>query len=592
MTASLWRCIRVSKTSIFAVALLRPLNAVAENHFGAQIVEIEHPLFESCNGSCAESYGLALVQVSARASPDKQSRSNVIGEPVPREIMAVGNSVSNSLSRTRSGKKADNERMKAEDDFTDDVEKNKKYSNRDRLHVDLSPDMVGMKRGFWSKLLSPPRQYHFRYLRFFRIVREESQVLGPAKKDMTVSGTTMWLVWLVLGMIATGLATWFICESMKVYLPHEPNLVSARGRPCWTIFCILLVFLLSITVFQITLQSILLVNKEVSVWPERVIKDDNQQPVYVHTYAINDPGRGCFEAAHGVWLSMAAGSLFAMGWRYHGNVQVSGALLAAFSLRGATLALIIALALEIVSDMLLSGTGISDDGPLWGCALSNLLVGIFEEGAKLLVVVLGTCICASLLRQRSERTTGYWGSFSADFLQRLLESPHAFMLAGVAVGFGFMTTENASYMMAVASTPRVDYTYADGKTEEDGGLFVATATILVRLLLNIHPWWAGLSAGRLASMLFDENSGYAMPSVTVFIVAIAPSATLHGAYDFFVGGSIPDVFALFAPPVFWLFSRFLFQWEWNQIHREAPIVISIEDDRVRKPQYNPSMKIH
>merc|ERR1719410_281232 len=92
------------------------------------------------------------------------------------------------------------------------------------------------------------------------------------------------------------------------------------------------------------------------------------------------------------------------------------------------------------------------------------------------------------------------GCCHKNFCHVWVTSPRALALAGLASGFGFMALENVEYILAVVMRPPQipegskedeDVGYSEGVT-----VVVTMIIIAVRVLLNLHPWLAGLSALR------------------------------------------------------------------------------------------------
>lgn len=96
-------------------------------------------------------------------------------------------------------------------------------------------------------------------------------------------------------------------------------------------------------------------------------------------------------------------------------------------------------------------------------------------------------------------------------------------------------------------------------------VFFTMMLTVVRVLLNIHPWLAGLSAARVASVIKDPISGVApMPSLAVLLWAIMPSSVVHASFDFILTVA-PGGVALLTPVVIWYCSRWMFAAAWEDV---------------------------
>eukprot|EP00928_Gymnodinium_smaydae_P053029 TRINITY_DN37111_c0_g1_i1.p1 TRINITY_DN37111_c0_g1~~TRINITY_DN37111_c0_g1_i1.p1 ORF type:complete len:646 (+),score=137.46 TRINITY_DN37111_c0_g1_i1:80-1939(+) len=467
------------------------------------------------------------------------------------------------------------------------------------LPVDIKPEDMHLRhisgRNDW--MMAPTRSHRFRFLPFVRQVMESARALRSkevrAPTPTSAEGewynhAAAWSAFFLFCLLALGSATWWLCSRLHVELPpaldplqkviivsgrsmspaedglslhEEAELVAAaRGRPVWSYACVVICFLLSTMVFAVTVVAVGMVNHQVLANPE-VVQESGGKIVVVTRFPISEPTKSGYEAGMGVAFSVAAASVLTFAWRWRKKVAITLSLLAQFALRGATLSLFIAIVLELLGEMVLQDGGVeTGEGFNIGNALMMIVVGASEETAKLLAVVLGTYASASALsRSRPSACCGR-------FWHVLVENRRALILAGFAVGFGFMINENAEYMMATASSPPMRYANTDGEeTDRVGESALATIaffTIMIRVLFNTHPWWCGISAARVAKLVYSEHRGVTMPSVGEFLWAIAPSALAHAAYDFVVSGGAPALFAMLAPPGFWMVSRWIFMDEW------------------------------
>lgn len=446
------------------------------------------------------------------------------------------------------------------------------------LPVDVSPEQAVFESMLTRKLnpnplavlLMPlPRQRRFRLLRFaMRAYERNMSGVDASQASLT------WTLWFFLGLVIMGCFTWFFCDRLQVGPSHSAaaedegnavaeaaNLARARGQPWWTHMCILSVLGLCTAVFWSTVTSIEMVNAHTQLHPEYYQYAPDGSIMTVTRYPISQPAKNGFESGQGVAFSAAMASILTFGWRYQGALRANAALLAQFAMRGATLSLVIAVMLEILGEYLLTYANIdAAEGATFGNLFMMIIVGASEEGAKLFAVVVCTVLTTSAL----ERSRGGY----CNVYTLLVENPRTLMLAALAVGFGFCINENAEYMISTACQPPMKYTYADdavGKVGEGSLQTVMIFTVLVRVLLNIHPWWTGISAARLGSLAFSpERDGQALPTTLEFLWAIWPSAAAHASYDFIVSSGLPGMVAIMAPPGFWYASRWVFQDLWQK----------------------------
>lgn len=321
-----------------------------------------------------------------------------------------------------------------------------------------------------------------------------------------------------------------------------------------------------------------MVNQTTAIEPE-VVEQSPDGPVTIIRYPIKEPGKGGFESGQGVFLSVVVGCILTFAWRWRGSVQISAPLLAQFALRGSTLALAMAILLELLGEAALSDVGIgTKEGFTFGNVCMMLIVGASEESTKLLAVFFGIWVSKAALVNSGQKGS-CWGA--------LVESPRALMLAGFAVGFGFMVNENAEYMIAVVSTPPMHYSTESADDEMVGAaalLLMSVLTICVRVLLNIHPWWAALSAGRLARVVFRDGRATAWPGCFEFMVAVIPSSLSHAFYDFLVGVDVPGVISMAIPLVFWLMARWAFFVAWDSYEEPQTRPVPVEGRIVKAPE--------
>jgi len=419
---------------------------------------------------------------------------------------------------------------------------------------------------------TPAMPYHFKSIacvepaRFFRLQSNASAASVKGRHSAEPCSVGMWAMgfFITLGML--GLLSTHCGSVKKVNIPHyDANLESARGRHCWITCCAANAFLLCSLVFAMTLVSIMDQNRMTRVDPvafDPMARDG--EDVIVHM--VRHPGERAFESGNGVALSVAIGWLVMLNWRHSGMVQITLGLLALFAVRGATVSLFISVLLEISGDIVLKeahgdSSIRSHNGPDILTLCQMLVAGVSEETSKVLALICGTWICAGALSAAAVpyRFLGCW--------RVLVESPRALMLAGLSIGFGFMTIENAGYLLTVAGTPPMDYRdEEDGSIDHLGGMALRVlriVIILVRVLLNLHPWLAGIAAARIARITFGEHRHTASLSGAEFLWCIWPSAMTHATYDFLIL-AVPGFLGICLPPVFWGLTCWAFVLEWDK----------------------------
>jgi len=129
-----------------------------------------------------------------------------------------------------------------------------------------------------------------------------------------------------------------------------------------------------------------------------------------------------------------------------------------------------------------------------------------------------------------------------------------------------MAVENAGDLTTVVSTPPTQYaTPSDPDPTQVGGTtleVISILTIFTRIVLNIHPWLAGMSAGRAAKVLYNKTGGPTSLGACGILVCMIPSALIHALYDFLLTMDMP-AWVILAPLVFWAFSRHYFSVLWD-----------------------------
>lgn len=455
-------------------------------------------------------------------------------------------------------------------------------ATRTGLPVDLTPDTLWVPRpheGAATLLLKPSKpSRRFGFIKFVRKVRQrnvesESELI---RQNVDTAASQSWNVRFFLGLVLMGGAVHLLCNQMLVEGKQEveDDMDAVYGRPCWVWFCAAIIFVFSSMVFWMTAVSVNMVNNEIENASQ---PQDAGDGVSVTRYPIDKPGKRALEAGLGVAMSAAVASILTFSWRWRGQDKIRASLLAQFALRGATLSGCIAMLLEYLGEVLIDATGQSTTGFSLGNAMMMLIVGASEEGAKLAAVIVGTWISLAALREADESV----GCCSRCW-RELVPTRRGLMLAGLAAGFGFMTMENSEYMIAVACTPPMKYTMADGDEDAVTGAVLnlqVFVTLFVRIFLNIHPWLTALSAGRVARFVFTEGRGLACLSCSEFIWAIYPSACAHALFDYLVGGGGPAILGLLAVPSVWMGARWGFQAEWAAVDEPSA---NVDDDKINK----------
>mmetsp|Transcript_26606 Transcript_26606/g.58420 ORF Transcript_26606/g.58420 Transcript_26606/m.58420 type:complete len:607 (-) Transcript_26606:31-1851(-) len=398
-------------------------------------------------------------------------------------------------------------------------------------------------------------------------VKPDDEFIQEVSEDKM--NTLTWLLGLAVALFFAFYFTRFVVDHMAVQEVPNLSFEIERGLRVWNKFCVVSVFLLCMATFVLTFTNIAVENVEILHEPQANRTEDSVN-VTVTRYDIKDAGSRSFQAALGVTLSAVVGSITVANWRRSGRVVVSEALLAHFALRGATVALAIAILLELLGAFVID---LATNAVSVGSMLVTMaVVGFSEEGAKLAMVMCGTWISANALTEAPPPggCRRAWRS--------LVENRRALITVGMAVGYGFMTAENAGYLLTSASTPAELRQYSDGRPDErvDGVTvnMLSFTTVLVRVLLNIHPWLAGISAARAGQIAFKDHRAGMSLGLFEFLWVLLPAALAHAVYDVLV---ISHAWlALFTPPVFWFLSRYWLAIEWDETERPENFVTDRE----------------
>lgn len=417
---------------------------------------------------------------------------------------------------------------------------------------------------------------------FFRIHDSKADVKSGSQVQV-VNMAVSFIIY-VITFLVVGMAVYFFCNSMQCQLPERESLIAERGSKCWIHCGFISVFLFSGFVFVMTLFTVVATNAKIEQEPTRT-ENIGAQTVTATSYVMNNLGLRCVEAAQGCVLSCALAAVTMYNWRHWESVNITGALLIQFFVRGATLAILITTLTEF-SGLLLVHKAEAVEGSyhyyLYNF-LDMLVVGFTEEGSKLAALVS----CAYLSARTLENVAP--GCWPRPCMCRVLcESPRAFMLAGLAVGYGFMTVENGEYMTAIVSTPVTTYSTPDTsaadtaaalRTENVMAQIMTLAQIGLRIFLNIHPWLVGVSAARILMIVWTREPDISLLGFTGFMWAVYPSALAHCLYDFLVSVG-PTVVQLLTPFVVFFFSRRAFYHMWT----EAPPEPKIALDKMQEPK--------
>lgn len=433
-----------------------------------------------------------------------------------------------------------------------------------------------VKRSQWSRLLTGyqlvyPEPQHPHHLWSFAFVdrrwRAARGIANSARSSSQQEGSEPLCVWfsgLVVSLALLGLLMLRAGESLKVDMQNgrEVELVAMRGRPCWTSCCACSVALLSLSSFLLTLFVLKAMSWKLQPGAGSS-NDDNGIVVDASgevRYAAH-PGERAYEAGQGVAFSVALACYVILRWRRNDSVQITWALLAQFAVRGATLSAIIATVLELIGQYCLMHEGMTTHqgseafqsadrkalgGTSLGVVLLMLVVGISEEFAKACAVVWGTWFSVAAARRAGPR-------FCGNGCRVLVESPRALMLVGLSVGCGFMTVENAGYLVASSlSYDKNDSAFADR--------IVRVVIILTRSGLNLHPFLTGITSARLARVVFRRSDGTF--TIAEFFQAMSISVLIHSTFDLLVL-ILPGLLVIPLPLTYYVACRHLFSKEWG-----------------------------
>lgn len=268
--------------------------------------------------------------------------------------------------------------------------------------------------------------------------------------------------------------------TVPVVVVSEEIVASVRGRPIWN-YVFLAVAVLVSAAFASTLTS---------------LAGDSVTGIFGGLALIT-----CFILARVVHIFLGRGQASFL----------STSLAAQFFLRGAVVSIFLAMVLEVVGM-----TELRPKAVPWKDLPIALLVGFSEEVAKMLSVIAGTVLIAASLPQDLVLLRPELNSQCLRTWTVLVESPRALAAAGIAVGFGFMMTENIEYFFMIF-------------TLSSFGESLAAAGM--RILLNLHPILTGLASSRLAKLVY-ASQGVRSISIGKVALALWPSIFLHALFDF------------------------------------------------------------
>jgi len=350
-------------------------------------------------------------------------------------------------------------------------------------------------------------------------------------------------------------------------------LAAVRGRPCWNMCCLMIYIVSSTFIFWVAYIMAGAANKAIEKDPyidgkaESDFGSGHVAAIKLRVQMLN-PALCAYLSSLGLMFSLFIAGMIITNWRSSGSrPAISTSLLVQFMLRGASLSIVVAIALEYSGQRFIRRVTMAQPrdtfwhGDKIVKALLMVVVGFSEEFAKLIAATCGTCLSKETL----EETSGGCWCCNRICCRVLLESPKALALAGLAAGFGFMAVENVEYVMVSALKPvatPVGTTTEQILSEQDSKSGVAVITILVRVFFNIHPWLTGLSTVRLGQVAFDGEPTTACLGPFTLLWAVFPSALIHAVYDYLIV-AIPIIGGL-AVPFIWYCCRYLFMRQWPE----------------------------
>lgn len=419
---------------------------------------------------------------------------------------------------------------------------------------------------------------------FFRLGESQFDVKDSSHSQVPIVNLAISFVVFVMIFILVSVAVTIYCDRKPLLIQEQEEHAAERGRKCWIYCAFILLFVFSALVFWITLRTLIATNQKIENHPTQTQTVDGQT-VSATSYVISNVGLRCIEATMGCVLSCALAAMTIAAWRKWGNVAIKAELLIVFFVRGMTLSIVFTTLTEFPGLFLMQeGEAASGSYHYYLYNLLNMgIVGFTEEGSKLAALIFCTYLS---VRTLENAPSGCW---PRPCLCRLLcESPRAFILAGLAVGYGFMTTENGEYMTAIVSTPVTTYETPDTsaadaasalQTENLMANIMIVAQIALRIFLNIHPWLVGISASRILSICWTNEPDLSLLGFSGFMWAVCPSAVAHGIYDFLVSVGF-TVVQLLTPIVIFTFSRRIVYDKWCEAPPEPKgLIIEIDETK-------------
>mmetsp|Transcript_26369 Transcript_26369/g.47522 ORF Transcript_26369/g.47522 Transcript_26369/m.47522 type:complete len:528 (+) Transcript_26369:86-1669(+) len=400
----------------------------------------------------------------------------------------------------------------------------------------------------------PAYPHHYRH-KHSEVFTSFAAEFTRSERHLTVKPSPTDLIWMLILIVCLLMAGWLmkrLNSKLKVEGSEVADSMPGYGHVFWLHFSSIAYVTVALVTFALAWLEVSLV--KATIMENATLGNDLKDDGY--KLKMDNSGWRSFQAGLVVVLSVLVGCSSILSWRKQGSVKLSNALAAQLIVRGASLALLVAIALEIASSKLLHVSGKEmregSQAAILGAVKFTLIAGINEEFAKAFSVTLNSVTKPEALPSRPAGCCGQ---------TILLSSPGAIMLAGLSVGLGFMTIENASYVLAMVTIPM--NVPEDGEKEEEvltyaAGIFV----VFVRVVFNLHPWLAGLTSGRIARVVFANDQDSTMPRFLEFVVAMAPAAMIHSAYDFLLM-VLPSFLGMCMPPVFWVIARMLFAKEFN-----------------------------
>lgn len=407
---------------------------------------------------------------------------------------------------------------------------------------------------------------------FYQIHRSARDGVPSVQVQFPYFGLSV-VAWTV-SLVVVGITIFFYCYRKRVDLPEEDSYLAERGRQSWLYLAFILTTCFSLAVFMLTMVLLAMINSQIQQKPEDVENIDGQDATATR-HIMGIIGVRCIEASQGITLSVAIAAITLFNWRFADKVQISAALLVQFAIRGATLSILITSITELGGLYLMHTAGTPAQGYTYyfGNLLDCLVVGFSEESAKLAALVSCTYLSTRTLINVPP------GCWPRSCLCRVLcESPRAFALAGMAVGYGFMILENGGYMASIVATPVTTYETAGSPADSQQTLAIETAMsqvialfeIASRIFLNIHPWLVGISAARVASVVWTNEPDMRLLGFVGFVWALAPSALAHCLFDFLVITG-PTIVKLITPIVFFWAARSILHDKWIEFPPDAVI---------------------